>query len=91
MGIAPDEIALEGPRGAFLVIRHRRTDTEACFHRRCCAGCFMARLWELLAECLPIAGITAVTEPVKRGVWGELLRRPADVCAQTCRWVRSTC
>ena len=39
----------------------------------------MGRLWELLAECLPVAGITAVTEPVKRGVWGELLRRPADV------------
>ena len=39
----------------------------------------MGRLWELLAECLPIAGMTVVTEPVKRYVWGELLRRPADV------------
>lgn len=68
-----------GPEVRFLVIQRCRLYTEACFHRRCCAGCFMGRLWELLAECLPVAGITVVTEPVKRGVWGELLRRPADV------------
>ena len=39
----------------------------------------MGRLWELLAECLPIGDITVVTEPVKRSVWCELLRRSADV------------
>ncbi len=39
----------------------------------------MSRLCELLTECLPVVGITALTEPVKRGLWGALLHRPNDV------------
>ena len=42
----------------------------------------MSRLCELLAECLPVDGITALTEPVKRGLLEALLHRPNDVTQQ---------
>ncbi len=39
----------------------------------------MEQLWTQLQECLPVAGLTALTDPVKRCVWGALLQMPEDV------------
>lgn len=76
---ALDEIALEGHQGALDVTSLLQVGCGCFSPVSCGAGCSMSRLCELLAECLPVAGITALTEPVKRGLWEALLHRPNDV------------
>lgn len=36
-------------------------------------------LWDRLRERLPVAGVTALNDSVRRCIWAQLLERPQDV------------
>ena len=85
VNIALDEVALEGPAGTNAQMSCEPPATERGALPAATgsgAGCGLEQLWTLLQECLPVAGLTVLTEAVKRSVWDALLLHTPDDVAR---------
>lgn len=79
---ALEELALEGPGSApagCLALRRCACLPQSRSNSHYHAGCFHDCLLELVEQRLPIAGITTLSDSLKRRVWIALLRKPGGI------------